>query len=89
MDDFQIAETKSFGKLRKAIDKKIYDKIVNIVYPQLRSNPYFGPNIKKTQRGFKGYYRYRIGNYRPFYLIEEEKVIVIVVDFRDRKEAYR
>ena len=88
MYDFKIAETKNFQKIKKGIDKKIYDKIVNIVYPQLRLNPYYGTNIKKIKGKFEGYYRYRIGNYRLFYLIEDEKVLVIVTDFRHRQNAY-
>lgn len=88
MSDFQIAETKSFLKIKDKIDSKIYSKVVNIVYPQLKENPFFGTNIKKLKGEFEGYYRYRIGDYRLFYLIENEKVIVVVVDLRHRKNAY-
>ncbi|SFV89682.1 hypothetical protein MNB_SV-4-232 [hydrothermal vent metagenome] len=88
MFDFQIAETKNFQKIKQSIDKNVYDKIVNIVYPQLRSNPYFGTNIKKLKGKFEGYYRYRVGNYRLFYLIEDEKVLIVVTDFRHRQNAY-
>ena len=34
-------------------------------------------------------YRFRIGSYRLFYLIEEEKVLVIVVDLKHRQNAYK
>ncbi len=88
MYDFQIAETKNFQKLKQQIGKKIYDKITNIVYPQLKLNPYSGTNIKKLKGKFEGYYRYRIGNYRLFYLIEDEKILIIVTDFRHRQNAY-
>ncbi len=86
--DFKIAETKHFQKIKQHIDPKLYDKIVNIVYPQLKSNPYFGTNIKKLKGKFEGYYRYRVGNYRLFYLIEDEKVLIVVTDFRHRQNAY-
>lgn len=88
MSSFQIAETKSFLKIKDKIDSKIYSKVVNIVYPQLKENPFFGTNIKKLKGEFEGYYRYRIGDYRLFYLIENEKVIVVVVDLRHRQNAY-
>ncbi len=88
MYNFSIAETKSFEKIKLKIDKKLYDKIVNAVYPQLKSNPYYGINIKKLKGDFEGYYRYKVGSYRLFYLIENEKVLVVVVDFRHRKKAY-
>ncbi len=88
MYDFKIAETKNFQKIKQQIDKKLYDKIVNIVYPQLRSNPYFGTNIKKLKGKFEGYYRYRIGNYRLFYLIQDNKILIVVTDFRHRQYSY-
>lgn len=88
MSEFSIAEMKSFEKVKVAIDKKLYAKITNIVYPQLRQNPYFGTNIKKLKGELEGYYRYRLGDYRLFYLIDEGKVIVIVVDFKHRQNAY-
>ncbi|MEA3353943.1 MAG: type II toxin-antitoxin system RelE/ParE family toxin [Campylobacterota bacterium] len=88
MSDFQIAETKTFEKVKKQIDINLYTKIKNIVYPQLRSNPFYGNNIKKLKGEFEGYYRYRVGNYRLFYLIENEKVLVAIVDFKHRQNAY-
>jgi len=86
--NFKIAESKNFQKIKKTIDKKLYEKIVNIVYPKLRKNPFFGPNIKKLKGKFEGYYRYRIGDYRLFYLIDNDKVIVIVTNFKHRKNSY-
>ncbi len=88
MSNFQIAETKTFLKTKEAIDASVYTKIVNIVYPQLRENPFFGTNIKKLKGEFDGYYRYRVGNYRLFYLVDNEKVIVAIVDLRRRQNAY-
>ncbi|MDC9726789.1 MAG: type II toxin-antitoxin system RelE/ParE family toxin [Candidatus Thioglobus sp.] len=88
MSKFQIAETKTFIKTRKKIDDKIYSKIVQIVYPQLRENPFFGTNIKKLKGNLDGYYRYRIGSYRLFYLIDNERVLVAIVDLQHRQKAY-
>ena len=88
LSKYQIAETKSFEKIKKNIDKKLYSKIENFVYPQLKENPFYGSDIKKLKDNLEGYYRYRIGNYRLFYLIEDEKLIIVVVDFRHRQQAY-
>ena len=89
MSDFQIAESKTFQKVRNKMNPKLYAKIKDIVYPQLRSNPFFGINIKKLKGDFDSYYRYRIGNYRLFYLIENEKVLVVIVDLKHRQSAYK
>lgn len=85
---FNIAETTTFEKVKNTIDAKLYAKLKNIVYPQLRENPFFGTNIKKLKGEFEGYYRYRIGNYRLFYLIEDNKVLVFIVDLKHRQNAY-
>ena len=85
---FSIAETKTFEKVKTSLDAKLYLKIKTIVYPQLRENPFFGTNIKKLKGEFEGYYRYRLGNYRLFYIVEQEKVMVFVVDIRHRQGAY-
>lgn len=62
LSEFSIAEAKSFEKIKVGFEKKLYTKITNIVYPQLRQNPYSGTNIKKLKGEFEGYYRYRIGD---------------------------
>lgn len=88
LSKYQIAETKTFEKIKKKIDKKLYSKIVNFVYPQLRENPLSGTNIKKLKDNLEGYYRYRVGNYRLFYLIKDDKLIIAIVDFKHRQDAY-
>ncbi|KFL33193.1 MULTISPECIES: type II toxin-antitoxin system RelE/ParE family toxin [unclassified Sulfurospirillum] len=85
---FSIAETKTFEKVKATLDAKLYLKIKTIVYPQLRENPFFGTNIKKLKGEFEGYYRYRLGNYRLFYSVEQEKVMVFIVDVKHRQSAY-
>ena len=87
---FELAETESFSSkiLKKDFIKK-YTKIVNYVYPQLRYNPFFGPNIKKLKGEFEGIYRYRIGSFRLFYTIDNEKAIVFILDILKRKDSYK
>jgi mRNA interferase RelE/StbE len=86
--DFQIAQTKEFEKKIKKLDPKIYTKIKTIVYPQLKKNPFYGTNIKKLKGEYEGIYRYRLGNYRLFYIIDNDKVIVIITTISHRQSAY-
>ncbi len=89
-DSFSIAETESFEKKIKSRDfKHLKSKIQNYVYPILERNPFFGPNIKKLKGELEEVYRYRIGNFRLFYIIEEEKLLVISIDIEKRKDAYK
>ena len=90
LNEFQIAETDTFvSKLSDPKFSKVYKKISDYVYPQLRENPFFGSNIKKLKGDFEGLYRYRVGNYRIFYKIENNQVLVIILDIDDRKDAYK
>ena len=87
--DFKIAETKTFRKQLVRYDyEELYSKIQKLVYPQLRTNPYFGPNIKKLKGKFENIYRYRIGKHRLFYTIEKEKVIIFILTITHRKNSY-
>lgn len=89
LNRFEIAETETF---QRSISKKeftrIYNKIKTYVYPQLRDNPFFGKNIKKLKGELKDIYRYRIGEYRLFYLIDKKKIMIFIMDVVQRKDAY-
>jgi mRNA interferase RelE/StbE len=86
--NFDIAETKQYQKQQAKIDPKLLLKIKNIVYPVLRKNPYFGTNIKKLKGDLEGYYRYRIGSYRLFYIIKDNKVLVVITSLKSRQNSY-
>lgn len=89
---YRIFLTKEFDRCldritnrdRTSIEKKIKDYMA----PQLKLEPHYGTNIKKL----KGYdpetWRYRIGNYRIFYLIDEIKKEIQVISIDQRKDAY-
>jgi len=87
---YRIAETETFEKkIKSAKFKSLYQKIAEYVYPILRENPYFGSNIKKLKGNYRDLYRFRIGDYRLFYKISEETVIIFIVDIEARKDAYK
>jgi len=89
LDKFKIAETESFvKKIQKSKYSKLYKKITEYVYPLLRRNPYFGPNIKRLKGELSDYYRYRIGNYRIIYKIDNRMIIVFIIDIAHRKDVY-
>ncbi len=88
--NFKIAETEQFQK--KIQDKQfssLRDKILNYVYPILKNNPFFGPNIKKLKGEFDEVYRYRIGKFRLFYIIKDAELIIIFIDIQLRKDSYK
>ena len=90
MDKYKIAETDTFSKKIKL--KKydfLYQKIFENIYPILRNNPFFGANIKKLKGAYREIYRFRTGDYRLFYKIDETAAVVFIIDIEDRKDAYK
>ena len=89
-ETYRIAETDTFSeKIKSDKFKRKYSKIINYVYPQLRTNPFYGPNIKKLKGDYSGIYRYRIGDYRLFYTVDPEKYIVFILTIDYRKNSYK
>lgn len=92
MSDFRVFETVQFlddlEKISAARREKISSKLRGLVYPQLRQQPYFGTNIKKL-KGFKPEtWRYRIGSYRFFYIVNDKEKIVFMVAADTRQQSY-
>lgn len=90
LSNFKIAETFFFKeKIGKPEFKRFYSKMYNYIYPILRNNPFYGKNIKKLKGEFEGLYRYRIGNVRVFYKVDEKEIIVFMIDIEWRKNSYK
>jgi mRNA interferase RelE/StbE len=89
--EFQIFETDEFRKAlaRLGSARSLRTKLRAHVYPQLRQGPFFGPNIRKLKDYDPPTWRYRIGPYRLFYLVDLDERIVFVLTIDDRKDAYR
>ena len=58
---------KVFAKCNKALAKKLARCFKN-----LENSPRSNPNIKPLKGNYTGYYRYRVGDYRVVYSIEDE-----------------
>jgi mRNA interferase RelE/StbE len=69
-------------------DKALAKKIARC-FQQLEQNPRTHPNIKALKGDLAGLYRYRIGDYRVIYSIEDEVVRVFVVAIAHRSEVYK
>ncbi len=90
---FRVFETDQFaGDLEQDFSGRgamIRKKLSDYVYPQLRSNPFMGKNIKKLKDYKPDTWRYRIGKYRFFYEIDENDDIVFMIAADARKDSYR
>ena len=68
-------------------DKALAKKIARCLQ-QLEQNPRSHPNIKPLKGEFSGLYRYRIGEYRVIYSIDDDQVQVFVLAIAHRNKAY-
>ncbi len=92
LSDYRIFETEQFQKDLEAIAMaglaRITDKLRESVYPQLRQQPHFGPNIGKLKGYTPDTWRYRVGAWRFFYEIDETGRIVFMTAASHRSSAY-
>lgn len=73
---------KQLAQLPKNFHDRIVDKILN-----LAEDP--RPSGAKKLKGYQNEYRIRIGDYRVRYEVDEGESVVIVLNCRHRKDAYR
>ena len=69
--------------------QKILKKLRNYVYPQLGAQPRLGKNVRKLIEYSPETWRYRIGEYRFFYQIDDQEKIIFMITAEHRKQAYR
>ena len=93
LSEFRIFETDEFLKRLKKLASRdaafLRRKLDSFVYPQLRTEPFWGSNIKKLQRYTPETWRYRIGKFRVFYIVDQEDQILYILTVDDRKDTYR
>ena len=92
MADFKIFETNQFLRDLEQDFSGQQDRIIHklnaTVYPQLRQHPYYGPHVKKLKHYTPPTWRYRIGDYRFFYTIDERQRLVVMISADHRGSAY-
>ena len=93
MPELRIFETDEFLKRLSKLSSHdatfLRRKLDSFFYPQLKSEPFWGNNIKKLQVYIPDTRRYRIEKFRLFYVVDQEEWIVYILTIDDRKDAYR
>lgn len=92
MPNYIIFETNEFLKKLDKLDNQeesfIKKKLLQYIYPQLKEEPHYGNNIKKLVGYKPETWRYRIGKFRLFYVIDETEKIIYILSIDFRKDAY-
>lgn len=83
--EFSPAADKAFAKLdrqhQRRIQKFIQTRLQTDDHPHRLGEAYTGP--------LKGYWKYRVGDYRLVSEVQEQTQTVLVVAIGDRKDVYR
>ena len=83
---FEIRFKKSVKKDLQKLSKSVQKRVLNNIQRNLAKDPYKG---KALSGEFKGLYRWRAGNLRVIYEIQDKQLIVLVLKIGDRKDVYR
>lgn len=80
---YKIYTTRKFDEDFEKLDKSLKDQIQKEI-DQLEINPYVGNPL-----GYKFFREKKVKNYRFYYLIYEEYVVVFVIALIDKKEQQK
>jgi mRNA interferase RelE/StbE len=70
----------------KKLDRTLAKKILERIETYLTANP---KGLGKALKGdFRGYWRYRWGNYRVIYKIAEKEILILILRIGHRKNVY-
>lgn len=83
----EVRLTRDAQTFYEAADK-VLAKQLNRCFDQLQQNPYAHPNIRRLKGPLAGQWRYRVGDWRVIYRVEDEQVVTVLLVVH-RSKAYR
>ena len=93
LSEYRLFETKTYqrdlDRLGPAASKRIRAALETRVYPVLRATPRNVPSAARLRAWDPPTWRIRIGSWRIFYEIDDEKSLVFLTAADHRKDAYR
>ncbi|MBN1485747.1 MAG: type II toxin-antitoxin system RelE/ParE family toxin [Chloroflexia bacterium] len=85
---YELLLTREAQQAYEQADVSLVKKL-NRCFERLRENPYQHSNIKRLKGSLAGCYRYRLGDWRVVYRVEEDGRIVVILLISHRRDAYR
>lgn len=84
---YQLLLSESAQKFYERSDSPLQRRL-DRCFEVLAADPHRHPNIKRLRGPLSGSYRYRVGDYRVVYRIEDDDRLVIVLIIAHRSEVY-
>ncbi len=83
---YQIELTRTARRALDSLPTKVQKQIDRQILA-LAKNPY--PPGSKKLRGAEGFHRIRVGDYRILYIVEADRLVIVIVTIGHRGEVYR
>ena len=85
---YRIALTDPAKRFFENADRQLQRRL-DRAFDRLKHNPRSHPNIKPLTGNYAGYFRYRVGDYRIVYAIDEPNEMVTILVIANRRDVYR
>lgn len=85
MHKFKVEYAKGVVKDLKKLQPSVRKKALQAVEEVLAADPHAGRPLTGIH---KGLWKYRIGDYRIIYSIEQSRLVIFVLRIRHRKDVY-
>jgi len=83
---YKVEYARSVVKDLKKLPKQMRGKALGIIEEVLAKDPFMGKPLSGL---YKGLWKFRLGDYRIVYTIEEKRLVIYILRVRHRKDAYR
>jgi mRNA interferase RelE/StbE len=84
---YEIQLTRDAQTFYEAADNVLARRL-NRCFDQLRQDPYVHPNIRRLKGPLAGQWRYRVGDWRVIYRVQDDQVVIVLLIVH-RSNAYR
>ena len=85
---YEIALSRKAQKFYAKANDELISRL-DKCFDDLCQDPYKSPNIKKLKGDLEVSWRYRVGDYRVVYIVDEQNKNIIVSVIAHRRESYR
>ena len=85
---YKLVTTSDFDKQFKKLDKSVQMMITKWIKKHLYNTDNPRAQGKPLSANLKGYWRYRIGNYRLLAEIQDKELVVVAVEIAHRSAIY-
>lgn len=84
---YRVRLTKRAAKFYRSADTALAKRLAR-AFETLEQNPHQHPNIKALKGELAGRYRYRVGDYRVVYRIDDNAAEVTILLIKHRQDVY-